>query len=239
METASDDWLVDFTGQGQAEMALGRLPGRTASEVSLMVSKIIAYEQERELNVPLRGAVMVADNGFETQSAQTKALLPASVATQSFNRADIGNDDLMRGQLLDALSQGPMIVNFYGHGSVRVWTAAGVLDSELADTLTNTNRSSIYLMMTCLNGYAHDAYIDSLSESVLKAPNGGAVAVWASSGFTPSAPQFAMNSQFYRLLFSGQPLRLGEAAREAKLATSDLDVRRTWILLGDPTMRVR
>src|SRR5882762_6406628 len=239
METACDDWLVDFTGQGRADMALGRLPGRTAAEVNLMVSKIMAYEQERELNVPLRGAVMVADNGFESKSAQTRALLPASVTTQSLNRADIGNDDLMRGQLLDALNQGPMIVNFYGHGSVGVWTGAGVLDSDLAATLTNANRSSIYLMMTCLNGYAHDAYIDSLSESVLKAPNGGAVAVWASSGYTAPDPQFAMNSQFYRLLFGGPPLRLGEAAREAKLATPDLDVRRTWMLLGDPTMRVR
>jgi len=239
METACDDWLVDFTGQGRADMALGRLPSRTVSEVSLMVSKILAYEQERELNVPLRGAVMVADNGFESKSAQTRALLPASVTTQSLNRADIGNDDLMRGQLMDALNQGPMIVNFYGHGSVGVWTGAGVLDSDLAATLTNANRSSIYLMMTCLNGYAHDAYIDSLSESVLKAPNGGAVAVWASSGYTAPDPQFAMNSQFYRLLFGGPPLRLGEAAREAKLATPDLDVRRTWMLLGDPTMRVR
>ena len=99
-------------------------------------------------------------------------------------------------------------------------------------TIEPTNGSS-------RNGYAHDAYIDSLSESVLKAPNGGAVAVWASSGYTAANPQFAMNSQFYRLLFGGQPLRLGEAAREAKLATPDLDVRRTWILLGDPTMRVR
>jgi autotransporter-associated beta strand protein len=239
METASDDWLVDFTGQGIPAMALGRLPGRTAAEVSLMVSKIMAYEQERELNVPLRGAVMVADSGFEKQSAQTSALLPAGVSKQSIDRATIGNDDLMRGQLLEALNQGPMLVNFYGHGSVGVWTAAGVLDSDLADTLTNNNRSSIYLMMTCLNGYAHDAYIDSLSESLLKAPNGGAVAVWASSGFTRPEPQFAMDSQFYRLLFGGQPMRLGEAARQAKLATSDLDVRRTWMLLGDPTMRLR
>ena len=239
METASDDWLVDFSSLGQAQMALARLPGRTPAEISLMVSKILTYEQERELNAPLRGAVMVADTGFESKSADTRALLPASVATQSLNRADIGNDDLMRGQLVDALNQGPLIVNFYGHGSVRVWTGAGLLDSDLAANLTNANRPSIYVMMTCLNGYAQDAYGDSLSESLLKAENGGAVAVWASSGFTTADPQFEMNSQFYRLLFWGPPLRLGEAARAAKLATPDLDVRRTWILLGDPTMRLR
>ena len=84
-----------------------------------MVSKIMAYEQERELNAPLRGAVMVADNGFETQSAQTSALLPASVAKQSLNRATIGNDDLMRGQLLDAQMWSAR------NWTVRVLTAAG------------------------------------------------------------------------------------------------------------------
>jgi hypothetical protein len=40
-------------------------------------------------------------------------------------------------------------------------------------------------------------------------------------------------------LFGGQPMRLGDATRNAKAATSYMDVRRTWILLGDPAMRVR
>lgn len=238
METASDDWLADFEGFGLTNMAVGRLPGRTAGEVSLMVSKIMSYEQERELNSPLRGALMVADNGFESQSSQTGSLLPAGVDVQNINRSQVGNDDVMRGQILDALNQGPMIVNYYGHGSVTVWTGAGLLDSDLVSGLTNANRPSVYVMMTCLNGYASDAYIDSLGEASLKAQN-GAVAVWASSGFTLPQPQFAMNSEFYRLLFGTQPIRLGEAMRSAKVATSDLDVRRTWTLLGDPAMRIR
>lgn len=185
---------------------------------------------------------MVSDSGFESESTQTRALLPSSVAVQTINRSDVGNDDLMRGQIVDALNQGPMIVNYYGHGSVGVWTGAGLLDVDSAASLTNTNRLSLYVMMTCLNGYAHDAYVDSLSESALKAQNGGAVAVWASSGFTDSQPQFVMNSEFYRLLFGASgssPLRLGEATRRAKAAISDRDVRRTWTLLGDPAMRLR
>jgi len=94
-------------------------------------------------------------------------------------------------------------------------------------------------MMTCLNGYTHDVFVDSLGEAVLKAQNGGAVAVWASSGFVESQPQFDMNNEFYRLLFGAQSLRLGEAARRAKEAISDPDVRRTWMLFGDPAMRMR
>jgi hypothetical protein len=95
------------------------------------------------------------------------------------------------------------------------------------------------MLMTCLNGYSHDAYIDSLGEALLKAPQGGAVAVWASAGFTESEPQFQMNQQLYGALFAGASPRLGDAIRAAKLTVADSDVRRTWILLGDPTMRIR
>ena len=239
METASDDWFADFADAGLPSMAIGRLPARTAAEAALMVAKILSFEQERELNSPLRGALLVADSSFESESAQTQNLLPSSISVETINRSDVGNDDVARGQIVNALNQGPMLVNYYGHGSLDVWTGAGLLDSDLALNLTNTNALSVYLMMTCLNGYSHDPYVESLGESVLKAPNGGAVAVWASSGFTDAAPQFSMNLELYRQLFGSQPVRLGQAIRNAKGASSDNDVRRTWILFGDPATRIR
>jgi hypothetical protein len=238
METSSDDWLADFADSGEANLAIGRLPARTSAEVSLMVSKIVAYQQERELNAPLRGAVMVADNGFESISTQTQSLLPVGIAVETINRSALGSDDVMRGHILDALNEGPMMVNYYGHGSVRVWTGAGVLDADLAAGLTNVSKPSLFVLMTCLNGYASDAYVDSLGEAALKSQN-GAVGVWASSGFTDSEPQFVMNQEFYRILFGTSPVRLGEAARRAKTVIADYDVRRTWVLLGDPTMLMR
>jgi hypothetical protein len=239
METASDDWLADFNGDGAADIAVGRLPGRTAAEVGRMVAKLLVYEQERQSGGPARGALLVADNGFEGKSLATSTLLPPGIAVQSINRSTVGSDDVMRGQIVDGIDSGPMIVNYYGHGSVTVWTGAGLLDSDLALGLTNNSKPSLFVMMTCLNGYAHDAYIDSLAESLLKAENGGAMAVWASSGFTEAEPQFAMSQQFYRQLFSGAGMRIGDAARAAKAATSNSDVRRTWMLLGDPSMRLR
>jgi hypothetical protein len=44
METASDEWLADFDGDGLAEMALGRLPVRTAVEASRIIDKLVDYE---------------------------------------------------------------------------------------------------------------------------------------------------------------------------------------------------
>jgi len=51
--------------------------------------------------------------------------------------------------------------------------------------------------------------------------------------------QASMNREFYRQLFANKGITLGDAIKRAKAAVSDGDVRRTWILLGDPTMRVK
>ena len=34
-------------------------------------------------------------------------------------------------------------------------------------------------------------------------------------------------------------MTLGEATARAKAAVTDADIRRTWVLLGDPTMRLK
>ena len=88
--------------------------------------------------------------------------------------------------------------------------------------------------MTCLNGFFQTPYVESLAEALLKAENGGAVAVWTSSGLTYPDGQSLMNKELMRLLFNGEGLTLGEAVTGAKAATTDPDVRRSWILLGTP-----
>src|SRR5205823_6496477 len=80
---------------------------------------------------------------------------------------------------------------------------------------------------------------ESLAESLVRAPNGGAIAVWASSSLTSSASQVAMDRELFRLLFTGAYPTLGEAIAAAKKATNDIDVRRSWNLLGDPATHLK
>ena len=82
-------------------------------------------------------------------------------------------------------------------------------------------------------------YADCLAKVLVKAVQGGAVAVWALSVLTQPGGQVPMNEQLVRLLFSEGSLTLGEAAARAKSATTDGDVRRTWILFGDPRTRFK
>jgi len=242
METASDDWLADFNGDGMADLAVGRLAARTPEEADAMVRKIIGYEGSE----PLGSMLLVADinNGFdfESASAELRALIPGNLRVEQINRGQLG-DATAKSKLLDGIARGQKIVNYIGHGSVNLWSGS-LLTNEGARRLTNAERLPVFVMMTCLNGYFHDPALDSLAESLLKAEQGGAVAVWTSTGMTSPMEQSVLNKRLYQLLFTtentrGQAMTLGDATLGAKAAVSDGDIRRTWVLLGDPTMRLR
>jgi hypothetical protein len=181
--------------------------------------------------------LLVADTSFEAPSSAVQSLLPAGMAVTTVNRGST-DDATARAQILAGLNQGPRVANYFGHGSNGVWTGASLLSSNDAPLLTNTNRLSVYTMMTCFNGFFQDAWNDSLSEALLKS-QGGAVAVWASTTLTEPSGQNVIDLEFYRQLFGAQPATLGDASRAAKATTGDADVRRTWTLFGDPAMRLR
>jgi len=234
-ETASDDWLADFNRDGIADLAIGRLPVRTFAEAVQLVTKIVSYENSAV--DPSRGALLVADTRFEATNNAMKNVMPNGQPVQLINRS--ATDDLTaHSQVIAGLNQGPRLANYFGHGSNGIWSGAGLLSSTDAPSLTNTNRLSVFTMMTCFNGYFHDAYNESLSEALLKS-QAGAVAVWASTGLTEPSGQNAIGEEFYRLLFGTPEITLGEAARLAKSFTNDADVRRTWILFGDPATRLK
>ena len=111
------------------------------------------------------------------------------------------------------------------------------MTSSDAKELQNS-RLTLFVMMNCLNGFFQDVASDSLSESLMKAGHGGAVAVWASSGMTTPDGQTLIDQEFCRQS-SDRNATIGEAIRNAKAATGDRDIRRTWILLGDPAMHVK
>ncbi len=235
LETASDDWFVDFNNDGIPELAIGRLPFRNAQEASTMISKIVGYERSSGSEEVLLASDANDGFDFEGASTQLKGTLPASLKTSQINR---GTDTAgAKTRLMEAINRGQKLVNYAGHGSVNQWRG-NLLVNEDAAQMRNADHLTVFVMMTCLNGYFDDPALDSLAESLLKAERGGAVAVWSSSGMTSPGDQSLMNQALYRSMFGAEGTALlGDAIREAKRASSDVDIRRTWVLLGDPTMQ--
>jgi hypothetical protein len=242
METASDDWFADFRGDGLAEMATGRLPVRTAAEAAMMVAKILSYDH----STPTEGLLLVADSNdvydFEAACSRLRGLVPPALRVEEIDRGRL-DPVTAKNRLIESLNRGQKIVNYIGHGNVNQWRG-DLLTSSDAISLTGAEQATVFVMMTCLNGYFHDPALDSLAESLMKVEKGGAVAVWASTGMALPDEQVAMNQQLYRLLLTAsgpdaKPMTLGEAMLTAKASVSAIDIRRSWILFGDPTTRLR
>jgi hypothetical protein len=237
LETASDDWFADFDADGIADIPVGRIPVQTLWEATTVVGKIVAYDGSAKLGrVLLVADANDEDNDFEALSGSIKAVLPSTVWAVEVYRGQLG-DGAAKLQLMNGIDLGQTLINYVGHGSVGIWHD-NLLTSGEARALGN-DRFGLVVSMTCLNGFFQDPFDVSLAEAFLQAPAGGAVAVWASSGLTESASQGLIDEALVRLLFSGTSTTLGDATLAAKTATTDLDVRRTWILFGDPTTRLR
>ena len=245
LETASDDWFVDFDTNGLPDLAVGRLPVRTLDQANATVAKTLAYEMEADAPW-LNDVTFVADvydtqlrNPYEAATRQLEALLPQDYIRHELFASEIGAAGVKQA-LASHVAEGRLIVNYAGHGSTQVWGEhSDLLNPDDINGWSNS-RLPFVITMNCLNGLFQGIYDEeSLAETLLRTPDGGAVAVWASSGVTNTAMQEVMTRELYRLIFQGGTSTLGEMVVAAKRAVSDRDVRRSWIFFGDPALRLK
>jgi uncharacterized repeat protein (TIGR01451 family)/fimbrial isopeptide formation D2 family protein len=237
LKTASDDWFADFSDTDTPVMAIGRLSVRTAEDAAIVVGKLVrrtapptdTWAKTVEIVTDVPGQVP-----FNIGGDQIAAVVPAGLTN---DRIAIGSVNNPTDAIINAFNRGSLLTNYIGHGSVEIWSSY-VFDSNMAAALTNGDKLPFVVTMNCLNGYFHDMFTESLAEALQKSPNGGAIGVWASSALTSPDQQLLVNRELYRQIFAGSP-SIGDAILKAKQATTDRDVRRTWILFGDPTMKVR
>jgi Peptidase family C25 len=246
-ETVSDDALIDYNNDGIADIPVGRLPSRTPVQTSLMVSKIVNFVPPNP-----QTALLVADAqgtyyfNFEAANDQVGALLQSldpSITLQKvyrFQYPDYPSVAQAHADLMNKLNAGPALVNYSGHGNVNSW-AGGLFSTDDALILTNGSTLPFVVVMDCLNGFFAEPSLagEGIAEGLLKAQNGGSVGSFASTGLTIPDGQHEMSTTLYQLLYGSTPIRVGDAIIQAKADTFDIDVRRTWVLLGDPTLKIR
>lgn len=241
-ETGSDEALADFDGDGLAEMAVGRIPVRTAQDAADILARQISWEAWTTPPIN-RGTLFAFDlpgsYDFEGMSTRIRDQLPSGTAATMVGRAS----PTAQADLIAAMNTGKYLVNYSGHGSTGLWASSSFFSITNVPQLSMPPASRpIYTMLTCLNGFFVGVTNDSLSEVLLKSPNGGAVAAWASSGETTPDVQEIMALRFYNQIGSGPAWlnRIGDLIRDAKTQIpGGGDVRLSWALIGDPMLKVR
>ncbi|MEA2336164.1 MAG: hypothetical protein QOE82_171 [Thermoanaerobaculia bacterium] len=235
--TSSDAWFTDFDDDGAPDIPIGRLSARVTGDVAAEVTKIVAYETSAM--PPSRNIVLVSDADpsldFHSNSVALEGSIPDGYHVVDVDAAASGAA-AARQQFMAAFSDA-LLVNYIGHGSVEIWSRASFFASGDVADLPRSNRPPIVVAMTCLNGYFHDVYSDSLAEALQRSPN-GAVAVWASSALTSPEAQLPANKVLFDALLVSPDIRLGDAIVAAQKSSYTPDIRRTFILFGDPAMRV-
>ena len=161
--------------------------------------------------------------------------MPEGYVTTEILRGTLGTATA-RAQLIGAINGGQKLVNYMGHGAPKFWND-NLLTVDDVGTLSNQNKLAMFIVMSCFSGLFHDS-TDNLAEALLKS-KAGAIAVWASSNLSLVPSHVSTDKELFKALLGTDGLTIGDAVLRAKSASYDPDIRLTWILFGDPTLRLR
>ncbi len=258
----SDDFfgLLDY-GEGELsghlDIGVGRLPANTATEAQQMVDKIKRYTSMRDIGNWRNNMTMIsddADNVSDAEFVKDAELMCQTVNEMSpeynirkiyldaYGRVSGSSGDtypMATDAIKKELEKGSVIMTYIGHGSAHKLAHETVLQVSDVKALRNIDRLPLFITASCEIGRYDDHIQTSLGEHLLLNPNGGAVAVFASSRVAYNNPNYQLCNNVFKQGTSAD-MRLGDILRHAKNATGDKNEvnKRNFALLGDPAIRL-
>jgi hypothetical protein len=242
-ETASDVLLAQLDDDAQPDVAVGRVPARDVEQVRAFVAKTIAYEKDAPPGEWRSRVLAVADGQeavFRDEAQRFSDQFTGYQATLVNPPAGAANANA---EIIDHLKAGSAIVGYFGHGSVTQWGKDNLFTVKDVAALQNGARLPVIINMTCLTGLFTHPKVQSLAETLLWKPDGGAVALLAPTSLTLGSDQSYLSNALVQNLLQDRTARLGDllvqAQREvAAQGESTRDVLRTFLLFGDPALKI-
>ncbi|MCD4653200.1 lamin tail domain-containing protein [bacterium] len=166
-----DDWYYQLLDGSDLfpETFQSRLPARNSSELTIMLSKILWYEQTPQVTNQefYKTAIMAAADYYESQitvKEQTAERLTTNLHYDQIHTMynwSWGSGE----QVLDWVEEGVSIINYRGEGWYSGWSpAGGSLDYSEVATLSNTNLLPIITSIGCGVGM-FDGYTASFAHT--------------------------------------------------------------------------
>ncbi len=238
------------------DIAIGRLPVNNQAQADAIVAKTIAYEQSSRQNWQ-KNTVYIADNpdtaGDFNASVNDLAsrFTPLGWSTKKIFVSDYLSN-LPGPTTRKVISQsvnitGTLFLTYVGHAGIPFWANESIMTTKLVtQTMLNKNKLPILLSLDCLDGFWH--YPDptnnsSLAETMVRIPNGGAVAAFSPTGLGLTNGHDTLANGFFTTFYKNDVWELAPAALNAKLAIftsgSHMDLLYTYTILGDPALRIQ
>jgi hypothetical protein len=242
----SDNLLADWEGSdGVPEVAVGRLPVHYAHELAAYRTKLEIFEASS--GAWKQNALWLADDGDVGGffSDDIEDLIEAMPDRYNSTRISLESYDVDAAWdlALDEMISGVVLVSFLGHGGFDRLTEEGLMVTDKATAMENAERTPFLSALTCVVGRFDVPWYDTLSEALLLNPSGGAVAVWAPSGYSMNVDALELGARHVEAIASGTVGTVGDSVRAALAAyaasgTGDPTGPAGFVLLGDPATRV-
>ncbi|MCF8224498.1 MAG: type IX secretion system sortase PorU [Bacteroidales bacterium] len=245
---------------GLLDIGIGRLPVSTLEEATLMVDKIIEYDQpesqgewrnyicligdDEDGNIHMKQANNLA-NYIESNypGYNVNKILLDAYPQQTTPTGD-RYPDVTRA-INDQISRGALIINYTGHGGVTGLAHEKILDVNNIKAWNNRGKYPLFMTATC-EFSRYDEYnatkkaeVSSAGEEVLLNPQGGSIALFTTTRLVYSAPNQVLNEKFYEIVFkkdeNGDCYRLGDIIVYSKNNAGPGVNKRNFSLLGDPS----
>jgi hypothetical protein len=252
---------------GFLDIGIGRFPASDTLQASILVNKSDLYLNGSDPGIWRNMITFVADDedgNLHMSDAESLATLVNSV-NPVLNADKIYLDAFrqvtsINGQtypdvtkaINDRIEKGTLIFNYLGHGNELGLAHERVVKTSDINSWKNISRLPLFITATCEFSRYDDVeynlitrdYIGKTSagEMALLNPTGGAIALMTTTRVVFSAPNYILNRNIYQYAFvrdsEGNPPRLGDIIRLAKINSGSGNNKRNFSLLGDPALRL-
>lgn len=249
----SDYWYALLTGDDfLPEIAVGRISGTTDVEVDNVISKTIAFEDNPQGDW-LDEALLVAHRqdapgkyqrckqeiltATDTQSGTYRNLYP------NFTTA-YGAQGATNQNVIDAIDDGRIVVNYRGHGSTSSWSTWNTTNQSFASAqvalLNNGSMTPVIFSIACYNNQL-DAAQPCLGEAFTNVDD-GAVAFLGASRPSYTTPNHDYDKQLFATVFDEGNINIGHASNIAAIRMMEdhgdhgRDNAKMYLWLGDPSL---
>jgi hypothetical protein len=259
-----DDSEGEWTSGEIVDMAVGRLPVKSAAEADAAVRKIVTYGganlsgSSTAPNTPLgdwRNIIAFVgddqDNNTHFKQADTLASRVSrtypiynidKIYLDAYNQLSTPGGqrypDAQRA-IVDRIERGALLMTYIGHGGEVGWAHERILEMSDINGWTNFPRLSAFLTATCEFTRVDDPARTSAGEDVFLNPNGGGICLFTTSRLAFSSSNNNLCQRFFTHVFEpyeGRNPTIGEIFEQTKIDVfSDVYVR-NFLLIGDPAL---
>lgn len=261
--TTDDFFALLDNGEGNVnannylDIAVGRLPVRTAVEADNVVDKIIRYDSDpatlgdwrnrlsfladdQDGNLHLKDAEDIAQYTASTNLDYNVDKIYADayqqISTSGGSRYPDVNDAILRN-----IFKGNLSICYLGHGGADGLAQERIFTSAEINTLTNEDKMPLFVTATCSFAPFDDPAYTSAGELLILNPNGGAAALLTTVRVVLADANKTLTQKTFEKLFTPVGDRMptiGEVLQNAKNAIGNLSASNTrkYVLLGDPSM---